>query len=181
MLYGNGTPDQVRPFDFNGARGVTWPTGANSGNYLGNLFIKKPDPQCAAIDASLQGFCTLQAVALKSSGDIILQNAQPGTRGNVGLNTIEGAGVWNADMALTKSFKIRESLKGTIRMDARNVFNHPTPGAPPPAFAAPPVDGGAQLNLNDANPFGNIPLKGASAGYWTPSQRNFQLKVRLDF
>ncbi len=181
MLYGNGTPDQVRPFDFNGARGVTWPTGANSGNYLGNLFVKTPDPQCSAIDASLQGFCTLEAVALKSSGDIILQNAQPGTRGNVGQNTIEGAGVWNADMALTKSFKIRESLKGTIRMDARNVFNHPTPGAPPPAFAAPPVDGGAQLNLNDANPFGNIPLKGASAGYWVPSQRNFQLKVRLDF
>jgi hypothetical protein len=37
------------------------------------------------------------------------------------------------------------------------------------------------MNLNDTNPFGNIPLKGASPGYWAPSQRNFQLKVRLDF
>jgi hypothetical protein len=110
-----------------------------------------------------------------------LQNPQPGTRGNVGLNTIEGAGAWTADMALTKSFTVRENLKGTIRVDARNIFNHPTPGAPAAAFGGAPVDGGAQLNLNDSNPFGNMPLKGASAGYWSPSQRAFQLKVRLDF
>ena len=180
MLYRLGTPDQVRPFDFKAARGVRWPDGANSGLYFGDVFKKVPDPQCGAIDPSLQPFCTLQAVADKS-GNIILQNPQPGTRGNVGLNTIEGAGVWSADMAVTKSFKIRETLTGTVRVDARNVFNHPTPGAPAAGFGAPPSDGGAQLNLNDTNPFGNIPLKGASAGYWVPSQRAFQLKVRLDF
>jgi len=180
MLYGLGTPDQVRPFDFKGAQGASWPAGANAGNYFGNVFTKVPDPQCGAIDASLRSFCTLQAIADKS-GNIILQNAQPGTRGNVGLNTIEGAGVWTADMALTKSFKIRETLRGTVRVDARNIFNHPTPGAPGAGFAAAPNDGGAQLNLNDANPFGNMSLKGASAGYWSPSQRAFQLKVRLDF
>jgi hypothetical protein len=180
MLYGRGTPDQVRPFDFNGARGVQWAEGANRGFYFGDIFNKVQDPQCRAIDPSLAAFCTLQAVADKQ-GNIILQNAQPGTRGNVGLNTIEAAGTWSADMALTKNFRIRENLKGTIRMDAKNVFNHPTPGAPPAGFAAPPNDGGAQMNLNDANPFGNMPLKGASAGYWVPSQRAFQLKVRLDF
>jgi len=180
-LYGLGTPDQVAPFDFKGSRGVTWPTGANAGNYFNNVFTKVKDPQCAAIDASLQGFCTLQAVALKSSGNIILQTPQPGTRGNVGLNTIEAAGVWSADMAMSKTFKINETFRGTVRMDARNVFNHPTPGAPPAGFAAPPNDGGAQVNLTDSNPFGNMPLKGASAGYWTPSQRNFQLKLKLDF
>jgi hypothetical protein len=180
MLYGRGTPDQVRPFDFNAIRGVSWPAGSNVGNYFGSVFTKVRDPQCTTIDPSLQPACTLQAIADKS-GNIILQNAQPGTRGNVGLNTIEGAGFWNADMALTKSFRINETFKGTIRMDARNVFNHPTPGAPPAAFGAAPIDGGAQLNLNDANPFGNIPLKGASVGYWLPSQREFQLKVRVDF
>src|SRR5262245_22066742 len=180
MLYFLGTPDQVRPFDFKGAQGASWPAGANAGNYFGNIFTKVPDPQCGAIDASLKNLCTLQAIADKS-GNIILQNAQPGTRGNVGLNTIEGAGAWTADMALTKSFTVRENLKGTIRVDARNIFNHPTPGAPAAAFGGAPIDGGAQLNLNDANPFGNMPLKGASAGYWSPSQRAFQLKVRLDF
>jgi hypothetical protein len=180
QLYGLGTPDQVRPFDFKAAKGVQWPAGANAGLYFGDVFKKVPDPQCAAIDPSLAGFCTLQAVADKS-GNVILQNAQPGTRGNVGLMTIEAAGTWSADMALTKTFRVRENLKGTVRMDAVNVFNHPTPGAPPAGFAAPPNDGGAQLNLNDANPFGNMPLKGASAGYWSPAQRAFQLKVRLDF
>src|SRR5262249_7430103 len=105
MLYGLGTPDQVRPFDFNGASGVQWAAGANTGNYFGNIFQKVPDPQCLAVDPSLRSACTLQAVADKQ-GNIILQNAQPGTRGNVGLNTIEAAGVWNADMALTKSFKV---------------------------------------------------------------------------
>jgi hypothetical protein len=179
-LYGRGTPDQVRPFDFNEARGVQWPAGKNSGNYFGNALTKVTDPQCGSIDVSLRNFCTLRAVA-DASGNIILQNPQPGTRGNVGLNTIEGAGVWTADMALSKQFRIRENLRGTVRMDARNVFNHPTPGAPPAAFGAPPVDGGAQLNLNDANPFGNMPLKGASAGYWVPSQRAFQLKVKVEF
>jgi len=179
-LYRLGTPDQVRPFDFNGARGVQWANGANSGRFFGDIFNKVADPQCAAIDPSLRPFCTLQAVTDKS-GNVILQNPQPGTRGNVGLNTIEGAGTWTTDMALTKTFKIRETLRGTVRMDARNVFNHPTPGAPAAAFGGAPIDGGTQLNLNDANPFGNIPLKGASAGYWVPSQRQFQLKVRLDF
>jgi hypothetical protein len=179
-LYGRGTPDQVRPFDFNEAAGVQWPAGQNSGRYFGDIFNKVPDPQCAAIDLSLRPFCTLQAVADKS-GNVILQNPQPGTRGNVGQNTLDAAGVWGADMAVTKAFKLTESIRGTIRLDARNVFNHPTPGAPPAGFAAPPNDGGAQVNLNDTNPFGNMPLKGASAGYWTPSQRAFQLKLKVDF
>ena len=91
MLYRLGTPDQVRPFDFKGAQGVQWANGANSGLYFGDIFKKVADPQCGAIDPSLKPFCTLQAVADKS-GNIILQNPQPGTRGNVGLNTIEGGG-----------------------------------------------------------------------------------------
>ncbi len=179
MLYGRGTPDQVRPFDFNAARGVQWPDGALAGNYFGNQFTKVTDPQCRAIAASLQPFCTLFAVA-DTSGNIILQNARPGTRGNVGLQTIEGAGVWTADMAIAKIFKISERFRGQVRMDAKNIFNHPTPGAPGAGFGAAPNDGGAQLNLNDTNPFGNMPNKGASVPQF-PASRQFQLKVRVDF
>jgi hypothetical protein len=179
MLYNRGTPDQVRPFDFEGTRGVQWAEGALNGFYFGDVFNKVRDPQCLSIDPSLRNFCTLSAVADKSN-NIILQNPQPGTRGNVGLNTIEGAGIWNADMAVSKSFKIGETFTGQLRLDARNVFNHPTPGAPPAAFAAPPNDGGALLNLNDTNPFGSMPLKGAQTPQ-LPSARQFQLKVRLDF
>jgi hypothetical protein len=179
-LYGLGTPDQVRPFDFKGATGVHWKTGDDVGYLFGNVFKKVPDPQCATVSPDLTDSCSIQAIA-DMSGHIILQNPLPGTRGNVGLNTITGAGVWNADMAVTKAFKVGEMFKGTVRMDARNVFNHPTPGING-GFGTAPIDGGAQLNLNnDPNPFGGIPVKGPSAGYWLPSQRNFQLKLRLDF
>jgi hypothetical protein len=153
--------------------------GPAIGLYFGDVFMKVSDPQCLAIDPSLRAFCTLSAVADKS-GNIILRNPQPGTRGNVGLNTIEAAGIWNADMAVSKSFRLTERLRGQVRMDARNVFNHPTPGAPPAAFGAPPNDGGALLNLNDLNPFGSMPLKGAETPQ-LPSARSFQLKVHLDF
>ena len=85
-------------------------------------------------------------------------------------------------MALTKNFKLGENLKGTVRMDAQNIFNHPTPASgAAPAFGAPVIDGGALLNLNDANPFGSMPAKGQSANYSYRPQRVFQLKVRLDF
>ena len=145
MLYGRGTPDQVRPFDFNEAKGVQWAEGAPNGFYFGDVFGRATDPQCRAIEAGLQPFCTLNAITDKS-GNVILQNAQPGTRGNVGLQTIEGAGVWTADMAIGKSFRISEALRGQVRVDAKNVFNHPTPGAPGAGFGAAPNDGGALLN-----------------------------------
>jgi len=64
-------------------------------------------------------------------------------------------------------------------MDAKNIFNHATPGAPGIGFGAP-NDGGSQLDLNDTNPFGNMPLKDASVPGF-PASRQFQLKVRLDF
>ena len=182
MLYGSttrGTPDQVRPFDFKGTRGVRWPEGAPNGTYFGDVFTKVRDPQCLSVAASLQGFCTLNAIADKS-GNIILQHPQTGTVGNVGQQSIEGAGVWTADMAIAKSFKINETFRAQVRADAKNVFNHPTPGAPAAAFGAAPIDGGAILNVNDVNPFGSIPLKGASVPQF-PSSRQFQLKVRVDF
>jgi len=180
MLYGRGTPDQVRPFDFKEARGVQWAAGAPSGFYFGDIFGRVPDPQCSAIEPSLRSACTLSAITDKASGNIILQNAQPGTRGNVGLQTVEGAGVWTADMQVAKQFRISEGVKATIRLDAKNVFNHPTPGAPGAGFGAAPNDGGALLNLNDFNPFGAMTLKGASVPQF-PAARQFQLKMRVDF
>src|SRR5207249_158759 len=76
------------------------------------------DPQCAGVAANIQSLCTLQAVADAKNGQVVLQNPAPGTRGNVGLNTLEYAGTWRVDMALAKRLRIRENLRGTIRMDA---------------------------------------------------------------
>lgn len=86
-------------------------------------------------------------------------------------------------MAIAKSFRIKENLRATIRMDAKNVFNHPMPGVYGVGFGSSPLVGGAILDINSSDPFGFIPTKGAaipnSADY--QDARQFELKIRLDF
>jgi hypothetical protein len=100
MLYNNGVPDIVGPFDLKSA-GVQWKEGDVAGNYFGGAYSKVKDPQCSTIAASLRSLCTLNAVA-DSSGKIVLQNPQPGTRGNLGQNVIELPGLRSIDAAISK-------------------------------------------------------------------------------
>jgi hypothetical protein len=189
MLYGRGTPDQVAPFDFKKARGVRWgafpsATGQLYGSYFEpDIFSTVTDPQCAGVAANIRNFCTLQALADAKTRQIILQNPMPGTRGSLGLNSLEYAGTWRTDLAIGKSFRIRENLRGTIRMDARNVFNHPMPGVYGVGFGSAPLVGGSILNINSSDPFGFIPTKGPSIPDSPDFQdsRQFELKLRLDF
>src|SRR6185503_11037928 len=91
--------------------------------------------------------CTLQAIADAKTGQILLQNPKPGTRGTLGQNVIEGPGQWRFDAALRKEFKIGETKALQVRVDAVNVLNHPEPQAP-------------NLNINSTtNPFGAITSK----------------------
>jgi hypothetical protein len=87
MLDAAGVPDIVRSFDPNDAT-VQWNDGARAGNYFGDAFSKVRDPQCAAIADNLRSLCTLNAVA-DPSGNIVLQNPLPGSRGTLGQNIIE--------------------------------------------------------------------------------------------
>lgn len=50
--------------------------------------------------------------------------------GNTPRNSFRGPGQWNADVALSKTISIRESLQGQFRVDAFNAFNHINPGNP---------------------------------------------------
>ena len=53
--------------------------------------------------------------------------------GTVGLNTIQGPGAWNVDMAMFRSLIVHEKdqeVKFTLRIEAFNIFNH-TRLAPP--------------------------------------------------
>jgi hypothetical protein len=125
MLYGNGVPDLVGPFNFDKV-GVSWKKGAASGNYYGDLYTQVPDPQCSAIDSSLQSSCTLKAIALKSDPTVIvLQNPQPGHQGTFGRNRLTGPGTYSLDMALAKAIRIKENVNFQLRIDATNVLNHP--------------------------------------------------------
>ena len=160
MLYANGVPDVVGNFDPSAGH-VQWQDGALAGNYFGDAYQRVKDPQCANIAPILvsNNLCTLSAIADKS-GNIVLQNPKPGTRGSLGQNVIELPGVWSLDTSMGKSFRISESKKLNFRMDATNILNHPQPSSP-------------DLNINGSNPFGNIATK--------TGQRQFQLQVRFEY
>jgi hypothetical protein len=159
MVYNNGVPDVVGPFDPKQGK-VRWADGARNGNYFGDAYHKVTDPQCSTIAPALQSLCTLTAIA-DSSEKIILQNSRPGTRGNLGQKVIELPGIWSLDGAISRSFRISENRRFQIRMDATNIFNHPVPADP-------------NLDINNADvPFGDINTKNGN--------RQFQLQLRLEF
>jgi hypothetical protein len=187
MLYGNGLPDVRHPVDFNQFKGVRW--GIRNGNFLegryfdnGDTFVKVSDPLCAT-GTSLQNFqargdCDLDALAMvvpagtpdsfllpDGSGrtaQIVLQHAQPGKKGNLGNATVVGLGSWRFDANLGKTFQITESKSLTVRFDAQNVLNHPTPSFANGAFS---IDGGT--------PFGQMNTKTGT--------RLLQGQMRLSF
>jgi hypothetical protein len=167
MLYANGTPDIVGPFDLKSA-GVEWGTvSTSSGQLNGSYFdltrysIVK-DPQCANVPTTLAILCTLQAIQDTTTGQIVLQNPRPGTRGTLGQYVIRGAILPRIDANLSKSLRITESKSLLFRIDAYNVMNHPLPAAP-------------NLNINGTGntPFGTITNKTGS--------RRFQGSLRLNF
>jgi len=160
QLYANGVPDRVGPFDPKSAK-VQWKDGDLAGNYFGGAYTKVRDPQCFSIASSLRDACTINAIA-DTSGKVVLQNPQPGTRGNLGQNIIELPGGWSFDASVSKGFRVGESKRLLFRMDATNVFNHPEPADP-------------NLNINNNDvPFGNIDTKSTTT-------RQFQLGMRFEF
>src|SRR5678816_607390 len=108
---------------------VKW--GDPFGNYFADTLFRVQDPACRQVAANLTSFCTNTAIATDAAGtNIILQNAAPGGLGTLGLYPIYGPGSWNFDANLQKKFQISETRSVAFRFDARNVFNHPTPGNP---------------------------------------------------
>jgi len=165
MLYANGTADIVGPFDLKSA-GVKWGTVSTSTGQLNGSYFDPAkykvvkDPQCAAVAANLSSLCTLQAIA-DSSGNIVLQNPKPGTRGNLGQNVIQNPGQWSLNTSMSKSFHVREQMNFRFRVDATNLLNHPTPANP-------------NLNINSTTAtFGNIATK--------TGNRTIQGILRLEF
>src|SRR5580692_10515732 len=54
----------------------------------------------------------------------------PGQFGTAGRNMLRGPGFAEFDMALQKSFQLREGMKITLRAEAFNLLNHPNFGVP---------------------------------------------------
>jgi hypothetical protein len=54
------------------------------------------------------------------------QLSAPGTYGNAGRSIIQIPGLWNLDLALLRTIRVREKQTVEIRGDAFNIVNHPT-------------------------------------------------------
>ena len=67
---------------------------------------------------------------LTDPGTGVFKNPGLDTVGNVGRNTYFGPGLFNADLAISKTVTIHENMAVKFRTDAFNVFNHINPGNP---------------------------------------------------
>jgi hypothetical protein len=168
-LYANGRPDEVSPFPYD-LKGNIWDDGAASGSYFpAGTFGNVPDPQCANVGGpaptgallTFHNLCTLQALTDAKTGTIILQNAQPGKQGTMGVGKLQIAGTWTLDANIGKRFRISESKSLQLRVDATNILNHPSPVAP-------------SLALGGNTPFGSFNNKSTNA-------RVFQGQLRFSF
>jgi len=176
-LYGGSVPDIVGPFPVKGFGNVRW--NGDFGNFFGDTFSKVTDPQCGLVAADLKQFCTLQAVTDAKTGQILLQNPKPGTRGTLGRQTLELPGNWSFDAAMSKTMRISETKSLVIRMDATNIFNHPVPNLA--ITNTPNNTPPAGLNINSTVPFGFIQDKGNSTVMGSEKFRQFKGVLRFNF
>ncbi|HSW38639.1 MAG TPA: TonB-dependent receptor, partial [Acidobacteriota bacterium] len=173
MLYGLGTPDLVGDFDFDSV-GAYWPAGAAAGNYFRGKYIADTrDPQCLAVDASIRGLCTLQAVRNIDTGQIVFQNPQPGQYGSFPLNSLTNITRWNVDLAMSKSIRIDETRSMRIRLDSANVFNKAFASGTLGTAGTRIVFPTAPVTAINSGDFSRMPIKVGG--------RTFQLMMRFDF
>jgi hypothetical protein len=183
-MWGGSNPDVVGPWNVRGGQ-TRWGRVVSSTNvggfYFGDPsqpspFMKVQDPQCAPggpldvsdlmgtnLTADPTSYCTLDALADASTGQILLQNAKPGKLGTLGTNTFQTRGVWTLDGNVSKTFRIAESKSLQVRVDATNILNHPIPNDP-------------TLSINANEAFGNQNGKSAFQ-----SPRAFRGTLRLTF
>jgi hypothetical protein len=129
-LYAIARPDLSGAFPTKDGRVTFDGTPAAMGSYWKpGTFTTVKDPQCFAVATSLQSICTLNAIADAKTGQVLIQNAQPGAYPTMGIGSIFGPGRWRFDANLSKSVRLTESKSIQIRLDATDVLNHPEPGA----------------------------------------------------
>ena len=171
MLYDEGAAHLVGSFDDFDSSGFVWNDGDPTGNIYGGKYVRGDDPQCSNPTYVAPGLaCSLSAI-YDSSGNPVFVHPLPGEVGNFSRRNLDSIGSWTADMAISKRTQLTEDVSFEIRVDATNMFNHPTPVQSASGFFA--ADGTANTSLNGGQPFGQM---GAKEG-----NREFQLKARVDF
>jgi len=96
----------------------------------------------------------------------VLQHPLPGHQGTLGASTLNTHGKCALDANISKTFRLSESKALQLRVDARNVLNHPMPADPTG------LTGGSEGSSFIDN-FGQITSKSGS--------RTLQARLRLSF
>ena len=137
--------------------------GNNFVSFFNDLKTQKAaNPAFGADTATLAGVFTNQ-VLVDGSGNILMQNPNPGYTGTLTNNSsfIRGPGMLSFNGALTKSVRITENKTFTLRADVVNILNKPQWGAP-------------NTNINGTT-FGRITSVVGNA------QRLVTINARIDF
>jgi len=99
----------------------------------------------------------------------LFYNPPPGTIGQLQRRQFDGPSVFAMDAALFKETKVNERVSVELRMEALNVFNHPTFAL----FTSDSSPGSVDLNVNSQQ-FGQI-----SSIATTPRQLQFGVRVKF--
>jgi len=76
---------------------------------------------------------------------------------------------WRLDGNLSKTFQVTETVSAQLRIDATNIFNHPTPGSGATTDPVGLTNAGSSFQDN----FGQLTTKSGN--------RTFQAKLRITF
>ncbi len=103
-----------------------------------------------------------------------------GTQGNLGRNVLRGFPMWQADMALGRSFNFTEKWKLQFKGEFFNVFNHPMFGLANWAtfYTTPATFGVSSQTLRYSLSSGGV---GMSSLYQMGGPRSVQLSLKLSF
>lgn len=105
--------------------------------------------------------------------------AVPGTQGTLGRNVLTGFGMWQADVAVRREFRVRDRFKLQLRLEAFNLFNHANFADAVP-YLTSPVFGQATSMLNMMLGTGS-PGSGLSPALQTGGPRSLQGGIRFLF
>jgi len=100
-------------------------------------------------------------------------------QGTLGRNSLEGFGMWQADMALRRDFRAGEKRRAEFRLEAFNAFNHPN-FADPIAYLNSPLFGQSVSMLNLMLGTGS-PGSGLAPALQTGGPRSWQATLRFQF
>ncbi len=90
-----------------------------------------------------------------------------GTYGNSGRNRFRGPGLWQADLGISKKFRVTESVNLDFRTEVFNLFNRAQYGNP--------------VNARNNSTFGTILATANDGATGTGTSRQLQFMLRLNF